>query len=312
METVFEKLLVDVEVMEPVSVNGFQVFGLKRSQQGRLEYLTLDEGLARGLVEVTEISVGGSVPTLSVSNKGEHLLFLMAGEQLQGAKQNRVLNVSIMVPSKSDLPIPVSCVESGRWAYTSRMFSSSGTASHSFLRAKMSRDVTESYRTTSSPASNQGEVWHEISRKLGKMGSQSSSNALNQVYEDYQSKLGKVTEDLKYPAGSSGAVFAFGGRIVGMDLFDQNATFEKLWPKLVRSYAIDAMEEAGDSLHLPRHTVEVWLKSALTANSERFRSPGLGDDVRFNSPSVVGSSLLLNDEAVHTELFGASTTPREY
>jgi hypothetical protein len=53
----------------------------------------------------------------------------MSGEQLLGAKQNRVLNISIMVASKSDLPIPVSGVEAGRWRYQSRKFASSGTAS---------------------------------------------------------------------------------------------------------------------------------------------------------------------------------------
>src|SRR5262249_38289463 len=150
---------------------------------------TLDEALQNDLVDVTEIDEGGSVPTLKVSNKADRLLFLMSGEQLQGAKQNRVLNISIMVGSKSDLPIPVSCVEAGRWRYQSEKFASSGTASHSYLRAMMVTHVTQSYRSAGSPASQQDAVWSEVARKLGKMGSRSSSSALNQVYEDYESRL---------------------------------------------------------------------------------------------------------------------------
>ena len=306
MESAFEKLFAEVEVLEPVSVDGFQVFGLRRSGGSGLSYLTLDEALQKDLVDVSEISEGGSVPTLKVSNKAESPLFLMSGEQLQGAKQNRVLNVSIMVDSKTEIPIPVSCVEAGRWRYQSRKFSSSGTASHSSLRAMMAKDVTASYRDAGCPASKQGAVWGEITRKLGQMGSRSPSAALNQIYEDYEARLKKITEEIKVPAGSSGAIFAFDGRIAGMDLFDQSATFEKLWPKLVRSYAIDAMEKPEQSSHLAREAVSAWLKIALTARSEKFRSPGLGDDVRFESENLVGSSLLVGNEPVHTELFSAS------
>src|ERR1041385_5950276 len=97
MENTFEKLFAEVEVLEPVSVNGFQVFGLRRPGGHGLSYLTLDEALEQDLVDVTEITEGGSVPTLKVSNKAESVLFLMAGEQFQGAKQNRVLNLSIMI-----------------------------------------------------------------------------------------------------------------------------------------------------------------------------------------------------------------------
>ena len=80
MENTFENLFSQVEVLEPVSANGFQVFGLRRPDVGSLSYLTLDEALQNDLVDVTEIDEGGSVPTLKVSNKADRLLFLMSGE----------------------------------------------------------------------------------------------------------------------------------------------------------------------------------------------------------------------------------------
>jgi hypothetical protein len=306
METAIQRFLAELEVLEPVSANGFQVFGLRRSGDSRVSYLTLDEALQKDLVDVTEVSEGGSVPNLKVSNKAEDLLFLMAGEQLKGAKQNRVLNVDIMVGSRSETAIPVSCVEAGRWSYSSPKFMSAESLSHSLLRAKMSRDVKESYARMGSPMSKQGEVWEEVTRKLHRMASVSPSAALNQVYEDYGAKLKKLTEELKAPAGSSGAVFVIGGRIAGMDLFDKSATFEKLWPKLIKSYAIDALEEPGESAPQTRESVSIWLKNALEVKSEKFRSPGLGDDVRLEGENLVGSSLLVEDEPVHTELFSAS------
>ena len=78
MESVLERFFAEVQVLEPVSANGFQVFGLRRHGESKLSYLTLDEALQKNLVDVTEISEGGSVPTLEVCNKAESLLFLMS------------------------------------------------------------------------------------------------------------------------------------------------------------------------------------------------------------------------------------------
>src|SRR5437763_9356572 len=81
-------------VDEPQESHGLQAFGLRWEPGRAPDYLTLDDALAAGQLEVAEVSDGGSVPTLKVTNKGEQLIFLMAGEQLAGGKQNRVLNAS--------------------------------------------------------------------------------------------------------------------------------------------------------------------------------------------------------------------------
>src|SRR5262249_52735467 len=128
-----------VQVAEPCQVGGLQVFGLRWETGRRFSYTTLDEGLAAQSLQISEVNEGGSVPTLQVANQADTLAFLMAGEQLVGAKQNRVLNASIMVAAKTTLPIPVSCVEAGRWAYRSRHFGSGGTTSHSYLRHQMAK-----------------------------------------------------------------------------------------------------------------------------------------------------------------------------
>src|SRR3954466_641475 len=90
------QLLIDrlqtLEVAEAHAAGGLQVFGLRWHHDKDLTYSTLDDALAAETLEVTEVSDGGSVPTLKVINKADAMVFLMAGEQLVGAKQNRVLN----------------------------------------------------------------------------------------------------------------------------------------------------------------------------------------------------------------------------
>jgi hypothetical protein len=89
--------------------------------------------------------------TFTVDNKGDALVLFVEGQELRGAKQNRVLNTSIMIEQHSQVPIPVSCVEQGRWSYRSRNFGSHGTSSHSVLRQKMTKSVSRSYEACAAP-----------------------------------------------------------------------------------------------------------------------------------------------------------------
>ncbi len=92
------------------------------------DYLMLDEALGSGWARVTEISESGSVPELRFVNNGAQPVFILDGEELVGAKQNRVVNLSLLVPAKSTLTIPVSCVEAGRWHARSRAFTAASDA----------------------------------------------------------------------------------------------------------------------------------------------------------------------------------------
>jgi hypothetical protein len=294
--------LPQVRVGEPRESGGLQVFGLYWEAPPGPAYRTLDEAVAAGSLEVNEVSTGGSVPHLMVVNKDDLAVFMMAGEHLQGGKQNRVLNASILIAGHSELPIPVSCVERGRWAYRSTHFAGSGSSSHSALRRQMHGQVTRSYRSSGEAKADQGEVWREVDRKLTETGSCSDTAHLDQCYEDSEHVLRPVLEQLPAPEGACGAVFAYGGKIVGFDLFDRPSTLARLWEKLVRAYAIDA-RAAGESAPVSAALVRAWLGSATSAKEETFKSAGLGDDVRLEGPSLVAACLSVEDRPVHVEAF---------
>jgi len=102
-----------------------------------VDWLTLDE--AGDDVVVTEASGGASVPTLEVSNAGDRPLLLLDGEELIGAKQNRVLNTTVLVDAHSTVTIPVSCVEAGRWAFRTARFAAGGTSLYARSSLKSAR-----------------------------------------------------------------------------------------------------------------------------------------------------------------------------
>lgn len=93
------------------------------------DYLMLEEALKSDVGPITEISEGGSVPVLAFENNATARVRLVDGEDLIGARQNRILNICILMPAGTKLTIPVTCCEQGRWGYTgSRKFASSDSA----------------------------------------------------------------------------------------------------------------------------------------------------------------------------------------
>jgi hypothetical protein len=154
-------------------------------------------------------------------------------------------------------------------------------------------------------------VWSEVSRKLSAMGSASRSEAFEQVYQDYAVRLNDLSSRLQPPEGCHGVLFAVAGQIEGADLFDQPATLAKLWAKLVRGYALDAME-MGKSESPPITTEDAsrWLQAAAGAKTESYPSPGIGRDVRLEATALSGSGLVVEEQAVHLELFAESPTPQ--
>lgn len=154
------------------------------------------------------------------------------------------------------------------------------------------------------PVTDQEAVWREVSRKLRTTGSSSASDALQDVFLNYQRRLGEFVERLPEPAECNGAVFVVGGRIARADLFDKPDTLRKLWPKLIKSCTIDALEPSTQSAGpMAQEQVSSWLEAAANATLESFPSPGVGQDVRIEGEDVIGASLVVDEHPVHMELF---------
>jgi hypothetical protein len=109
MEKLITDYLSSIELGNVQQCKNMAAFPLFTSLDHGPEYLTLKEALALGVLTITEISEGGSVPNLKAINAGDMPILLLDGEELAGAKQNRVLNTTILLKEHSETVIPVSC-----------------------------------------------------------------------------------------------------------------------------------------------------------------------------------------------------------
>lgn len=289
-----------VRVGEPARYQSLSVFPLFDGRQTPVDYLLSDEGIASGSVTIEEVSEAGSVPDLLVENKGDLRVLFLEGEELIGAKQNRVLNTSVLIAAGSKVKIPVSCVEAGRWRYRSKFFGSSRSHSPSKLRYFLKSSVSHALRAQQGHRSDQGKVWEEVARQQSVLGADSATSAMADTFETYKHRVAEFQAKLQYVGGASGMAVAIGKKIVTVDLFDKPSTCGKVWDRLMSGYVLDALEEQADQGRAEATDVDQLLGTTNALPWERTEPVGEGEEYRAQQGEVVhASALVLGGSPIH-------------
>ena len=271
------------------------------------EYRLL-EGELLDAVKVKETSPSGSVPELLIENTLDCPVLLIDGQELLGAKQNRILNTDVLVPAKTKLRLPVSCVEQGRWRHETPHFMPGKAAPYRTRRDKAAR-VHYALAMEGRHDADQGEVWREVHEELACSGAASPTSALSDAYSIRQKELDGLRRGLTLPDEALGVAVFYGESFKGLDLFDRHSTLVYFWQSLVDSYAIDWLHQPsrgrrGQEGQELSSTVTSVLEQAAAAEWERFRSPGEGEDLRLDLPTLNGSALVWGERVVlHMQLF---------
>ncbi|OGA05204.1 MAG: hypothetical protein A3I00_08835 [Betaproteobacteria bacterium RIFCSPLOWO2_02_FULL_64_12] len=295
-------LLASLEPGAPLTHGALTVVPLLAPTGPEPDWLTLAE--AGEAVTITEVGEGGSVPHLTVTNAGDRPVLLLEGEELLGAKQNRVLNTTVLVAAGATLTIPVSCVEQGRWAWRGRGFASSDAALFATLRARKVARVSASLRRGAGHQADQGEVWREIDGLAAQYGVESPTGAMHDVYESRADEIGKARKALTARPGQIGALVYLCGRWLGLDLLATPGLFERAWPRLCAGYAAEAVgtEPDGAVTLAP----ERLLKGLARVPTEAAAAVGLGREYRLGSRTAQGAALVVDDRVAHLMAFPVS------
>src|SRR4030042_5366578 len=300
MDLIINNFLSELEPGELKVFKNMGIIPLFSSIDGSPQYLTLKEALEKRLLTITEVSQGGSVPELKVVNKAEIPVLLLDGEEVAGAKQNRVLNTTILVKENSETVIPVSCTEQGRWAYATSAFAESGNIMSHSLRAKKASSVHQTLKEAVSYRGDQGEVWDGIDCLSAEMKVHSRTGAMRDVYEDKKEDLEGYMEAFGYIPRQKGILAMINGRVMGLDILSLEPVYEALHPKLVKSYAMDALlqqRKKVDNGILEK--AKTFIGEARQCKEEKFKSIGHGWDHRFEGKTTVGSSLVYQEKVIH-------------
>ena len=275
-----------------------------------IEPKSLEEALADGTVKVTEVSAAGHVPELRVKNSGATPVLILDGEELVGAKQNRIVNVTVLVPPNSEIVIPVSCIEAGRWAYSRPGFAAAGRVLNQKIRSRKAESVSKNLKEHRSHFSDQGAVWDGVSAALCSLGVASPTQSLSDAYDLRANAIDGFLEAFRPEPGQIGVICRIGGVLAGLDLLGSEALFARAFPKLARGSALQALAgfDKDGSASLDDET---FLNAALSSQSDRFPAVGLGEDLRIDTEEIGGCALALDGSLVHLFAFPRNVKPNE-
>jgi hypothetical protein len=293
-------LLSDLSVDEAIAWGKVRMHPLRLRGVRNLEYLTFGESGSEGLVTVEETSSSGTVPELRVRNRAKCRVLIPEGSTLIGAKQNRVVNLSVVIAPESVTHIPVSCVERGRWQMLSRQFAAGGFGD-SPLRAKMCRGATESLRSVGRVHVDQADVWRHVDGMLKGSGAFSPTAAYHAVYEKWQPELAYYEARLRLPQNACGVAVEIDGRLEAVDIFDKADTLHMLWPRLVRSYLLAALRPG--LCHGNKTGAREFLERVLRSEGESYEPVGVGTTIRLTNREAVGAALMCEGQLVHLSAF---------
>ena len=276
-----------VNGLKPGKVQSYRNMALVplMGKDSKLDYLVFDEAINSGL----HVSETGSVPTLHFANNTEKEVLIIQGEYVLGGKQNRMVSRNAYMAENFDGEVPVNCVQQHRW--TSGAPRSFGT---SHKRAPRSLCFAASI--------GQREVWSEVNYLHAGLGVRSSTENLDDAYDQKQSELSDYLNNFEYTPGAVGVVAVIqnqGKKVYAADIFDQGDTSEKYFNKMVESYALEAATGGGDIKKPTKKEIGGFLKSLKDCKFQEQKPISLGRDYIIRGSKVQGSALLYDGTNVY-------------
>jgi hypothetical protein len=295
-EALIHSLPGKVSVLNYKEAENLRIYPLSFSGSSKT-FMTLKTAIEKGLVVIKEKDEG-NVNTVVIKNKGNSTIFVMAGEIVKGAKQDRMIENDLLIPPGSKwIEVAVYCTEHGRWHGISKEFAAADI------------NVSPSVRANARKAKSQTEVWAKVAEnQQDVMGGTSETGAFAHIYDSkcYQDKRNTYYKKLKdlpsqHPS-MKGALICVGDEILCVDLFGSHTILADLWPKLLESYIVEAMrgsDKGSVSLSEAKRFVDEFRKVDL----EEIYTPGTGDLYEIGSYDGQGSALIYKGILVHTDLF---------
>lgn len=303
-QTALKAYMGRLEVLEPEQHGGLTLYPLvARADFPLAQVATLDEALKRKALVVTELEGGAQVNALLLENVSERPIFVMAGEILRGAKQDRTMQNDLLIPPKSGkMKVSVFCTEHGRWVENSKSFESAEQA------------VPNSVRRSAKVDKSQGRVWSSIAQNQDKLRAAAPTAAAKDVYEaphvqaDLKPFLDRLSALPKRHAHVVGVVAAYGDRLVAVDLFGDDDLFARLYPKLLRSYVVDVLNDKPKGAYSAKDAAAV-LATARAGTWVRRGTEGAGSALELSQTRTHGSALLKEAMPIHADVFTGEAAP---
>ncbi len=303
MPVTLSESLAKLKIDDPLFVRNLTVYPLSNGGGIKINLATFSEAMDAGTVSVSELEVP-AVEEIILDNQGSEPLFLLDGEEIFGAQQTRVTTTAALIDARTSVPVPVACIEEGRWGGSSS-FEGSFSSTHPRLRSIICRGVNESLRSDKSFRAPQRLIWNEVTRKLTSLEVSSATSSFHDLATTLADETARYALDAEELAGAQGMIVAAGKEILGFEYAADSDLFKRLTPRLLRGYALDAMERRSVGSPPARRELNRFLDRISSLEPSTYPGVSKGEDWRFEDRRLVGRALVDKDNILQASFFPA-------
>lgn len=239
-------------------------------------FLTLQEALAQKKVAVYETK---DVNSLAIKNLSDQDVYVQAGDIVRGGDQDRMISIDFIVPPRSGrMPIAAFCVESGRWSKRGNEASGQFSSSENMIATKDLKLAAKREQSQQAVWNNVTVAQEKLSRNVGgNVQSSASASSLELSVENAKVKettatyISALSGLLQNKSDVIGYVFAINGNVNSADVYASHALFAKLWPKLLKASAVEAVAELNKDVEakpVASEVVHTFLTESEKARAE--------------------------------------------
>jgi len=292
------ELLSRLSISSQVVPIGGDVFVPLLMEQDGPDADLLHEGLALKETSLREVSEQGDVNRVFVKHLGRRLLLLVDGEQIVGAKQNRVVNSSFLVEPGSEVVIPVSCVERGRWRYGARDFHASDTTLTGVARSRKLSRITKSVIRGRGYDAQQQAVWRDVDDYLERSQVVSTTAALEDAIASRRETTQSQLRLLRPLPRQVGVALVREGKLALMDVFASSTLYARAYKKIASGMIADGSSGGSQTEDAPRIVAEA-LRRICEAQPTRKQAPGCGETLHGQIDGIVFGAVAYEGQVYH-------------
>ncbi len=290
MKNIFGK----IEVGERFFLRNLVLYPLVyRGSDGVPPMLSLEESMELGAIELKDVF---GVNSIGVSNKGNLPVFMIEGESLVGARQDRILNSTAILEPEVETILPVSCVEQNRWK-GGMDFSSSITLAFPSLRSILRSSVSQSLKKKRKREADQKAIWNEVRKTLTVTKTKSITLSMHDAYDSLKDEIDRYLEERGELQNIYGYMTFVQDRFVSLDVFSSYNLLKKYERKLFESYAMQGILCRYGLWDIKRITLSPYNLSRLDSlNYDSYTGPAAGKELRYNGGDLLVEVSLDNEE----------------
>jgi hypothetical protein len=265
-------------------------------------YISGTRAMEQNFVQVRE-SGEGNVNKITLFNLSDKYIFFMNGDLLTGAKQNRILNTSVLLAPNSKVDISVSCVEQGRWSSSFGHFSVSDNAAPPKLRTNSVKAVNLNMSLNLGRSTNQAAVWDDVRNYVHAFECKTPTSDLNEIYKQKKNDIDEFLSRFSPDEKANGLAIFTDNNLLCTDAFNSTDVYQDYFQKLIKSAALEILNlkpkvnslTEAEAFYKTDELFDILKK----IEKKEYPGSGIGTEYRFDTKEVTGFKLEYKRQLIH-------------